>query len=100
MNEKNYKKRLDFQQNVISRKSKEVETLRLENEKLKEKLKEKDELIASVESIRKEMAENVREHKRLQNEYQGLIKELRQMRNILNKEAFNNRWWLIKLLIK
>lgn len=100
MNEKNYKKRLDFQQKIISKKSEEVESLKLENEKLKQKLKEKDEIIASVEPMRKELAENFEEHKRLKREYQGLIQELRQMKKALNKEVFKNRWWIVKLLIK
>lgn len=100
MNEKNYKKRLDFQQTVISKKSEEIESLKLENEKLKQKLKEKDEIIASVEPMRKEMTENVKEHKRLKNEYQSLIQELIQMKKTINKEVFKNRWWLVKLLIK
>lgn len=100
MNEKNYKKRLDFQQKVISRKSEENESLRLENEKLKQKLKEKDEIIASVDIMRNEMTENVKEHNRLKSEYQGLIQELRQMKKALNKEVFGNWWWLVRLLIK
>lgn len=100
MNEKNYKKRLDFQQKVISKKSEEIESLKLENEKLKQKLKEKDEIIASVEPMRKEMTENTKEHKRLKNEYKSLIQELRQMKKALNKDVFKNRWWLVKLLIK
>lgn len=100
MNEKNYKKRLDFQQNIISKKSEEIESLKLENEKLKQKLREKDELIASVEPMRREMAESIKEHKRLNNKYKTLIQELRQMKKALNKEVFKNRWWLVKLLIR
>jgi Tfp pilus assembly protein PilO len=100
MNEKNYKKRFDFQQNIISNKSEEIKSLKLENEKLKQELKEKDEIIASVEHMRKEMTESVKEHKRLKDEYKNLIQELRIMKNSLNKEVFKNRWWLVKLLIK
>ena len=100
MNEKNYKKRLDFQQDIISKKSEEIESLKLKNKKLEQTIKEKDEIIASVEPMRKEMAENAKEHKRLKQEYQGLIQELRQMKKALNKEVFKNRWWLVKLLIK
>lgn len=100
MNEKNYKKRLDFQLKVISRKSEEIESLKLENEKLKQKLKEKDEIIASVEPIRKEMAEGVKEYKRLKNEYVKLIQELKHMKNIMNQEVYKNHWWLIKFLIR
>lgn len=100
MNEKSYKKRLDFQQNIISKKSEEIEFLKSENEKLKQKIKEKDELIASVEPMRKEMAENIEKHKNLNSKYKNLIQELRQMKKALNKEVFKNRWWLVKLLIK
>lgn len=100
MNEKNYKKRLDFQQKIISRQSEQIEYLKLENDKLKQKLKEKDDTIASVEPMIKEMTESSKEHKRLNNEYKKLVQELRQMKKILNKEAFKNRWWLVKLLIK
>ncbi len=100
MNEKTYKKRLDFQQKVILKKSNEIEDLKLENEKLKLELKEKDEIIVSVEPMRKEIAESVKEYKRLKNEYKNLIQELRQMKEIMNKEVFKNRWWLIKFLVK
>lgn len=100
MNEKSYKKRLDFQQKVISKKSEEIESLKLENEKLKQKLKEKDEIITSVESMRKEVTESAKEHKRLKSEYRKLIQELRQMKMAMNKEVFKNRWWLVKFLIK
>lgn len=100
MNEKNIRKRLDFQQKLISKKSEEIESLKLENEKLKQKLKEKNEAMTSVESMREEMAESLKEHKRLKNEYTKLIQELRQMKKIMNKEVYKNRWWLIKFLIK
>lgn len=100
MNEKSYKKRLDFQQKIISKKSEEIESLKLENDKLKQKLKEKDEIIASVESMRMEMTENIKEHKRLQNEYKGLIQELKQMKEILNQEVYRGRWRLVRWLIK
>ena len=100
MNEKGYKKRLDFQQKVISKKSEEIESLKLENEKLKHKIKEKDELIASVDTMRIEMTENIKEHKKLNKKYKKLIQELRLMKKAMNKEFFKNRWWLVKFLIK
>jgi SMC interacting uncharacterized protein involved in chromosome segregation len=100
MNEKNYKKKLNFQQNVISKKSEEIEYLKSENEKLERKLKEKDEIIASVEPMRKEMAENVKELKRCKDEYKSLIEEVRKMKKIINREVYKNRWWLIKFLLK
>lgn len=100
MNEKSYKKRLDIQQKIISNKMEEIDFLNSEIDRLKQELKEKDEIIASVELMRKEMAESVDEHKRLNNEYRSLIQEVRKMKSALNKEVFKNRWWIVKLLIK
>lgn len=100
MNEKTYKKRFEFQQKIISRKSQEVEDLKSEIKELKQKIKEKDEIINSVEDIRKEMAENSNEYRKNKNKYEKLIQELKHMRKIMDKEVYKNRWWLIKLLIK
>ncbi len=100
MNEKNYKKRLDFQQKIISKKSEEVESLKLENEKLKLELQKKDEIISSIEPMRNEMSESIKEHRRLQNEYKDLIQELRQMKKIMNQEVYHGKWRLVKWLIK
>lgn len=100
MNEKNYKKRLDFQQKVISKKSEEIESLKLENERLRLELQEKYEIISAIEPMRKEMSDGINEHRRLKAEYQSLVQELRQMKKILNKEAFNGKWWMVKLLLK
>lgn len=100
MNEKSYKKRLDFQQKIISKQSEQIDGLKSEIESLKLKLDEKDEIINSVEPLRKEMTENIQEQKRLKNEYKKLIQELKQMKNIVNQEVYKKRWWLIRLLLK
>ena len=100
MNEKSYKKRLDFQQNMITRQSKQVEDLKLQNEKLKLELQEKDKIINSVGQLRDELTEHVAESKKYKEEFRELVQELRKMKKIMNKEVYNNRWWLIKFLIK
>lgn len=100
MNEKNYKKRLDFQSQMIARQSEQIENLKKQNEKFKEKLKEKDEIVNSIEPMRKEMTESINEHKRLKKEYQSLIDELKKMKEILNQEVYSGRWRLIRWLIK
>ncbi len=100
MNEKNYKKRLEFQQGLISKKSEEIESLKLEIEKLKFELQEKDKVINSVSSLRDELSQNVADAKKYKEEYERLINELKKMKKIMNKEVFKNRWWLIKLLLK
>ena len=68
MNEKKYKKRLEFQQKIISRQSEQIDSLKLKIEKLENELIEKDKIINSVEPMRKEMTENLKEQKRLKNE--------------------------------
>lgn len=100
MNEKTYKKRLEFQQKMISRQSEQIETLKSEVEKLNNELIEKDKIINSVEPMRKEMTENLNEQKRLKEQYKTLIQELKDMKKILNKEVYKNRWWLFKWLLK
>lgn len=100
MNEKNYKKRLDFQQKTILNKSEEIKSLKLEIEKLKLELQEKDGLINSVASLRDELSQNVSKIKESKEEYRKLINELQKMKEIMNKEVFKGRWWLIKLLLK
>ena len=69
-------------------------------EKLKQELKEKDELINSIEPIRREMIENNKEHKRLKNKYQELINELKLMKKIMDVTVYKGKWRLIKWLIK
>ncbi len=100
MNEKNYKKRLDFQQKIVTRQSEQIESLKLEVEKLKLKCKEKDEIIKSVDLLRKELEQNVADSKKYKDEYKRLIKELKDMRKIMNQEVYKGRWKLIRFLIK
>ena len=68
MNEKKYRERLQFQNQMISRQSKQIEEKNLEIEKLKQLLEEKDEIINVVEPMRRELAENIEKHKQLKNE--------------------------------
>lgn len=93
MNEKKYQKRFEFQQKMISKQSEEIEKLRLE-------LKEKDEIINSVAPLKKELAENVEECKRLKNEYKSLVNKLRKMIDIVNQEVYKGRYWLIKFFLR
>lgn len=100
MNEKSYKKRLDFQQNMISRQSEQIEDLKSQIEKLKLELKEKDEIINSVTPLKNELAKEVSEVKEYKKSYKELIQELRKMKDIMNQEVYKGRWWLVRLLIK
>lgn len=100
MNEKTYKKRLEFQQKMISRQSEQIETLKSEVEKLNNELIEKDKIINSVEPMRKEMTENLNEQKRLKEQYKTLIQELKKMKSILNKDVFRGKWKIVRWLLK
>ena len=100
MNEKNYRKRLDFQNQVIAHQSKQIDVLKLKINRLEQKLKEKDEIINSVESMRNEMMDSIKEQRRLKNEYEKLIRELVKMKEIINTAAYNGRWRLVKFLVK
>ena len=100
MNEKKYNKRLEFQQKMVSRQSEQIDNLKSEIETLKIKLIEKDEIINAIEPMRKEMAESIKEHRSLTEQYKKLVEELQQMKKIINQEVYKNKWWLIKFLIK
>lgn len=102
MNEKKmkYEKRLAFQQKLINRQSEQIEKLKNEIEKLTLECQKKDELIRTVEPMRKEMTDNIKEHKKLKEQYKSLIQELKMMKSIVNKKVYKGRWWLIRLLLK
>lgn len=100
MSEKNYKKRIDFQEKLIKKQSEQIESLNAQIEKLKLKCKEKDEIINSVSVLKDELARNVNEIKEYKEEYKELISELRKMKKVLNQTVYKGRWRLVKLLIK
>lgn len=100
MTEKNYKKRLEFQQNMISRQSEQIEELKSQIEKLKLECRKKDETINSVAHLRDEMSKQVAEVKEYKQQYKGLIEELKTMKNAMNKSVYKGRWNLVKLLTK
>lgn len=100
MNEKRYKRKFEFQKNVVSRQSEQIEALKSQVEKLKLEIKEKDEIINSVAPLKNELSQNVAEIKEYKEQYRALIDELRKMKKIINQEVYKGRWWFIKFLIK
>lgn len=100
MNEKNLKKRFDFQQKVIARQSQQIDDLKKQIEKLTLECHKKDELISAIEPMQKEMAENIEESKRLKIQFQKLVDELKQMKKVMNVTVYKGRWRLVKWLIK
>lgn len=100
MNEKQYKKRLDFQQKIISRQSEQIESLKLEVEKLNFECQKKDDIINSVSSLKNDLTKDIEDIKKYKGEYKRLIEELRNMKKILNQDVYKGRWNLVKFLIK
>lgn len=96
----NEKKRLKFQNKIITRQSEQIESLKIENEKLKLELQKKDEIINSIAPMRNELIQNISDVKGYKKEYKKLIDELRKMKKILNMTIYKGRWFLVKLLIK
>lgn len=97
---RDYKKKYEFQKKISSRQAEQIESLKSQVEKLKIECEEKDKIIKSVDSLRNELAEDVEEYKKLKNEYEGLVNELRKMKTIMNQTIFKGRWKLVKFLIK
>ena len=100
MNEKNYKRKLEFQEKLIARQSDQIQELKLQIEKLETECDLKDEIISSVDSLRIELKQHVSDAKKYKEEYVKLINELRKMKEIMNKEVYRGRWKLVRFLIK
>ena len=100
MDEKRYKKKLEVQQKIISRQSKQIEDLESQVQKLKLELKDKDEIINSIAPLRNKLLESVADADNCKRQYKELVNELRKMKDVFNQEVFKGRWRLIKLLIK
>lgn len=100
MNEKKYEKRLNFQSQLITRQSKQIDDLKKKIEKLENECRKKDEIISSVDSLREALTKEVSEVKKRKEEFNRLISEVKDMKKIVNQEVYKGRWRLIKLLIK
>lgn len=100
MNEKTYKKRLDFQQKMIARQSEEIENLKMVIEKLKVELEEKDNIIKAITPMKEELARNIAQIKEYKKQYKESIDELRKMKDIINQTVYKGRWNVIRFLMK
>lgn len=100
MNERNYKRKYEFSQRVISRQLEQIESLKTQNEKLLLECQKKDEVINSFGSLRNDLTKEIENVKQYKEQYEELVKELRDMKTIFNKELYKGKWSLVKLLIK
>lgn len=90
----------DRKNRIISRQVDEIDKLKQTISDLEISCQEKDELISSVDNLIEDMRKTVDGINAKREEYDKLISELRQMKLIMNEEVFNNKWWLIKFLLK
>ena len=95
-----YKKRYEFQKKINSRQSEEIESLKTQIDALVAICDEKEKVIESVDFLRDELTEHVNEVKKKKDEYNKLIEDLKKMKKAMNQEVFNNKWKLIRFLIK
>lgn len=100
MKKKNFERKYELQKTVIAHQTKQVSLLKEQVEKLKQEIEEKNELINSIEPLKIELADNIAEHKRLREQYNKLIEDLKKMKEIMNQEVYRGRWRLIRFLIK
>lgn len=96
----NEKKRIKFQNELISRQLEQVESLKSQISKLELELQKKDDIINSVANLKDELIKDISEVKKYKDEYKKLIGELRKMKEILNQTAYKGKWRLVKFLIK
>ena len=94
------KKKSDLKGRIITRQVDEINFLKKKISSLEIDSAKKDEIIHSIDTIRDDLSETVNELKGKKEEYDELVEELMQMRNVMNQTVFNGRWKLIRLLLK
>lgn len=94
------KRRSEFKDTIIDRKNEEIEELKELILNLQITCEEKDEIIYAVEDFHKDMNDIIDELNELKKEYKSIQKEIFEMRNSLNEIVFNNKWKIIRRLLK
>lgn len=95
-----YKRRLESRNRTIRSQSDEIGRLKAQIDELNLSCAKKDELIASVDSLYKEINVALDEIQEERDRYRKLNEDLRNMRKIMNKEVFRGRWNLVRLLLR
>lgn len=97
---RNYQRDYEFQKKLNERQAEEIKFLKSQIGELTSLCKEKDKIIYSVEPMRKELAENIKEIKEKKKEYNSLVNELKNMRKVMDEEFFKGRWKIVRWIIK
>lgn len=77
-----------------------IEQLHKEIENLQIDCDKKDALIASVNGIKNEFTQILDNLKAKSEEYDKLLGDLKQMRQVINQTYFKGKWKIIKFLLK
>ena len=94
------KKKSDLRSQIIVRQVDKIDSLQKQVSLLEIDNVKKDEIINSINALRDDLFETVNELRGKGEEYDRLVAELIQMRNVMNQEVFKGRWKLIRLLLK
>lgn len=95
---KNNKK--DFKNQIIKKQIDEIESLKQIVSELETDCEGRDKLIKSINKLRGDLLDIVDDLREKGNEYDKLIKELKEMKKVMNQTVFKGRWKLIRLLLK
>lgn len=93
-------KRADIKSNIIKRQANEIDELKDTIADLNITCEKKDEIINSIDGLRSDLIAVMQDLDDKKDKYDAIISELMEMKKIMNKEVFHNRWWIIRFLLK
>lgn len=93
-------KKYDLMQKRNDRQNKQIDALSQKIYDLEIANKEKQAMLDSLKSIRKDWKDSLDAICVQRDEYQKLIFELKEMKAVMNKTVFKGKWKLIRLLMK
>lgn len=94
------KRKSEFKDKIIERKNGEIEVLKELVNELQINCNDKDNIINAVDGFHKELNDIMKDLKEYREKYNALVKEVFEMRQVLNKTVFKGRWKIIKWLMK
>lgn len=85
---------------VIKQQLDEIDRLQKLVSKLEISCEEKDTIVHSIDFLRKNLIETINDAKAKSREFDRLMRELIEMKQVMNQTVFKGRWKLIRLLMK
>lgn len=85
---------------VIKQQLDEINRLQKLVSKLEISCEEKDAIVHSIDFLRKNLIETINDAKSKSREFDRLMRELIEMKQVMNQTVFKGRWKLIRLLMK